>query len=146
MSYPRNDGRRRKLWTGKVNDSDEAARSYLNAEQGKLRVFRCPECGVRVAQEADVCLRPSLERGQLAATFTRTFNLVRVDGSVCCCRCGVHLFPFDEKDPAMLTLPLYWEGNRVFQKTALRCTVVLDMGALGGVFQTDNGAPRFIMT
>ena len=126
MSYPRNDGRRRKLWTGKVNDSDEATRSYLNAEQGKLRVFRCPECGVRVAQEADVCLRPSLERGQLAATFTRTFNLVRVDGSVCCCRCGVHLFPFDEKDPAMLTLPLYWEGNRVFQKTALRCTVVLD--------------------
>ncbi len=28
----------------------------------------------------------------------------------------------------MLTLPLYWGGKRVFKKTALRLTVVQDMG------------------
>jgi len=55
-------------------------------------------------------------------------DMVQMEGSVCCCRCGVHLFPFDKKDPALLTLPLYWEGKRVFKKTALRCTVVQDMG------------------
>ncbi len=49
--------------------------------------------------------------------------------SVCCCRCGLGLFPFDGKDPALLTLPLYWGGKRVFKKTALRLTVVQDMAS-----------------
>ena len=52
--------------------------------------------------------------------------MVQVEGSVCCARCGVHLFPFDPRDPGLLTLPLYWFGERLFKKTHLRCTVVLD--------------------
>ena len=54
-------------------------------------MFRCPDCEVRVAQETDLCRRPSLARGVLAATFTRTFNMVQVEGSVCCYRCGLDL-------------------------------------------------------
>ena len=73
---------------GDLAEPEDEARAYLEAEPGKLRVFRCPDCEVRVAQEADLCRRPSLSRGVLAATFTRTFNMVQVEGSVCCCRCG----------------------------------------------------------
>jgi hypothetical protein len=128
-SSARNDGRARAVAAGELPDPEDDARAYLEAEPGKLRVFRCPDCEVRVAQEADLCRRPSLARGVLAATFTRTFNMVQVEGSVCCCRCGVGLFPFDAKDPALLTLPLYWGGKRVFKKTALRLTVVQDMAS-----------------
>ncbi len=73
----------------------------MEPEPGKLGVFRCPDSEVRVAQEADLCRRPSLVRGVLAATFARTLNMVQVEGSVCCCA-GHGLFPFDAKDPALL--------------------------------------------
>jgi hypothetical protein len=128
-SSARNDGRGRAVAAGELPEPEEEARAYLEAEPGKLRVFRCPDCEVRVAQEADLCRRPSLARGVFAATFTRTFNLVLVEGSVCCCCCGLDLFPFDAKDPALLTLPLYWGDKRVFKKTALRLTVVQDMAS-----------------
>jgi len=124
-AHPRNDGRVRSAWTGEPNEGEEEYKAYLFAEPDKLRVFRCPECEVRIAQEADVCRRPSLNNNDFTATFTRTFNMVRVQDSVCCCRCGVHLFPYDSRDPMFLTLPLYWEGKRVFLKTALRCIVVV---------------------
>ena len=67
---------------GEVGEPVERARAYLEAEPGKLRVLRCPECEVRIAQETDFCRPPSLARGLLAATFTRTFNLVKLEGSV----------------------------------------------------------------
>jgi hypothetical protein len=87
-SSARNDGRVRAVAAGELAEPEDEARAYLEAEPGKLRVFRCPDCEVRVAQEADLCRHPSLSRGVLAATFIRTFNMVQVEGSVCCCRCG----------------------------------------------------------
>jgi len=106
--YPRADGRRRAVRSGdlETETDGDSVRAYVMPEEGKLRVFRCPECEVRIAQEADLCRRPSFKRWHLAATFTRTFNLVRVEDSVCCLRCGTSLFPYDDKDPTMLTLPL----------------------------------------
>ena len=137
--HPRADGRRRASWEGELEGEtdEEAVKAYVLPEAGKLRVFRCPECEVRIAQEADVCRQPSLKRWKLSATFTRTFNLVRAGGSVCCLRCGAAFFPFDDKDPAMLTLPLYWDDKRVFKKTELRATVVLDMPSPGGLLSEE---------
>ena len=60
-----------------------------------------------------------------AASFCRTFNMVRQGDFVCCCRCGTQLFPWDDKDSVLLTLPLYWEGQQVFNKTPLRGVVLL---------------------
>ena len=64
------------MWTGDLSDDEESARAYLEVEAGKLRVYRCPSCGVRVANEADVCRAASLKRKAYGATFRQTFNLL----------------------------------------------------------------------
>ncbi len=101
-----NDGRARAVTAGELPEPEDEARAYLEAEPGNFGVFRRPDCKVRVAQEADLCRRPSLTRGVLAATFTRTFNMLQVEGSVCCCRCG--LAPFC---PVLLT-STSWRATR----------------------------------
>ena len=58
--------RARAVAAGELPDPEDDARAYLEAEPGKLRVFRCPDCEVRVAQAADLCRSPSLSRGVLA--------------------------------------------------------------------------------
>lgn len=140
---PRGDGRERKLDAGPfdMEDADEVPvdrAAYLTPEEGKLRVYRCRTCEVRIAQEADLCRRAERdpehpEWGTYGATFTRTFNLFHKDGMVACHRCHTQLFPYDPKDPTMLTLPLIWKGKRVFTKTALRATFVLSVPT-GGVY------------
>ena len=123
---PRNDGRRRELWTGDLPDDEESARAYLEVEAGKLRVYRCPSCGVRVANEADVCRAASLKRKAYGATFRQTFNLLEWGPHVCCLRCGKVHFPFDPLDNKMRTVPLYWNGERTLDKSPARCLIVLD--------------------
>jgi hypothetical protein len=74
-SSARNDGWARAVAAGELLEPEDEARAYLEAEPGKLGVFRCPDCEVRVAQEADLCRRPSLAQGVLtAATFTRIYE------------------------------------------------------------------------
>ncbi len=70
---------------GQVPELKDEARAYLEAEPGKLREFRCPDCGGRVPKRPIGAAAPR-SRGAFAATFTRTFNMVQVEGSVCCCR------------------------------------------------------------
>ena len=66
--------RARAVAAGELPDPEGDARAYLEAEPGKLRVFRCPDCEVRVAQEADLCRSPSLSRGVLAGPPTVPFQ------------------------------------------------------------------------
>jgi hypothetical protein len=80
-SSARNNGRARAVAADELPEPEDEARAYLEAEPGKLGVFRCPDCEVRVAQEAYLCRRPSLARGVLAATLIRTLNMVQVEVS-----------------------------------------------------------------
>ena len=116
-SSARNNGRARAMTAGELPESGRGA-GVPGGGARQAPHAPLPDCEVRVAQEADLCRRPSLARGVFAATFTRTFNMVQVEGSVCCCRCGLGLFPFDAKDPALLTLPLYWGGQQSLQDGA----------------------------
>jgi hypothetical protein len=58
----RKEGRARAVPAGQLPELEDEARAYLEAEPGKLREFRCPDCDVRVAQEADLRRCPSLAR------------------------------------------------------------------------------------
>ena len=53
QQHPRSDGRRRSRWEGELEgevDDEDVVRAYVLPEEGKLRVFRCPECDVHIAQ------------------------------------------------------------------------------------------------
>ena len=118
LSKNRHDGRCRRLWKGEIEDT--GAVEYLTAITGKLQVYRCPTCGCRIANETEICRPASWERKQFAATFNRTFSLTVKDENVCCIRCGTNLYPNDSCDPSLLTVPLYWDGQRTLQKSPLR--------------------------
>ncbi len=55
-----------------------------------------------------------------ARTLTRTVNVKVEDKGGGWVRCGEALFPCDPRDPALLTVPLYWDGRRTLGKSPLR--------------------------
>ncbi len=114
------DGRHRSLWDGEIIDDDADASAFITPRKGELQVYRCCKCACRIANEAEICRPADLPGRLLGATFVRTFNLTIDDEWVRCVRCGHSLFPNDPRDPALLTLPLYWDGHRTLDKSPLR--------------------------
>lgn len=125
------DGRDRKCQSVPPPDLTEAqARSYIEADKTSLKVFRCPTCEVRIANECDAVRRAKFGKQPLSVTFKRVFNLVKVGEQVACYRCGTDLFPYDAMDPFMLTIPLYHNDKPTLVKNAYRVHLYVWLGVV----------------
>ena len=123
-------------WPEETHEDFAELKEYLSImdvetrQTAQLKVYACPTCEVRVANEADMVTRPyywprkDVERLEtretqfsLIAVFKRTFNLVRVENDVCCYRCHAKLFDYHPRDPFILAIPMMLSQNK---KTLLK--------------------------